>query len=265
MEAEKAGAPKGRAERAQVRGWWRPLALLGAVITIIVVGRLFGLDKKLLALREWIESLGAWGPVVFIFIYVGATIAALPGSVMTAIAGGIFGSVKGVIIVSIASTLGASSSFLIGRYFARDVVARWLQTKEKFRTLEQMTQEHGAVIVAFTRLLPIFPYNLLNYGLALTAVPFWTYVFWSWLCMLPATVLYVVGADAVTKAITKGEVPWVLVGVVAAAVVLIAVIARYARRKLHTGEEEGEMSDDQSPKSGDKPSTGDRTSGSASA
>jgi uncharacterized membrane protein YdjX (TVP38/TMEM64 family) len=140
--------------------------------------------------------------------------------------------VSGVILVSIAATLGASLAFLIARYFARDAAARWLSQKEKFRRLDQLTEEHGAVIVALTRLVPILPFNLLNYGFGLTRVPFWTYLFWSWLCMLPGTVLYVVGADVFTSGISQGKVPWVLIGALAGAGTILAILVRYAKGKL---------------------------------
>src|SRR3970040_1243770 len=65
----------------------------------------------------------------------------------------------------------------------------------------------GSVIVALTRLAPLFPFNLLNYGFGLTRIPFWTYVFWSYLCMLPGTILYVVGADAFTEGLAQGRGP----------------------------------------------------------
>ena len=95
-----------------------------------------------------------------------------------------------------------------------------------------MTERHGAIIVAIVRLIPLFPFDLLNYGFGLTRVPFRTYAFWSWLCMLPGTVLYIVGADAVTKAITPGGVPWLLILVVIATAALLALLVHYAYRIL---------------------------------
>jgi uncharacterized membrane protein YdjX (TVP38/TMEM64 family) len=91
-------------------------------------------------------------------------------------------------------------------------------------------------MVAVTRLVPLFPFNLLNYGFGLTKVPFWTYVGWSFLCMLPGTVLYVVGASAVTEAIAEGRVPWVLVAVLAVIAVIIAFLTRAARGRMREGE-----------------------------
>ena len=234
---ETAAAEEGTPEnKGKAQGLWRPVALIVAIIVIIVAAKVFGLGDRLGALRDWIQALGAWGPVVFVFLYAAAVVAALPGSALTVAAGALFGSALGVVVVSIASTLGASLSFLVGRYFARGAVAGWLSDKEKFRRLDRMTEEQGAIIVALTRLVPIFPFNLLNYGFGLTRVPFWTYVFWSWLCMLPGTVLYVVGADVVTKAVVQGRVPWLLVGALVAAAAVLAILVRHARRKLQEKE-----------------------------
>jgi uncharacterized membrane protein YdjX (TVP38/TMEM64 family) len=223
-------------KKGKAQGLWRPIALIAVIVAMLVAARVFGIGEYIGALRDWIQSLGSLGPVVFVLLYAVAVVAALPGSALTVAAGALFGSVQGVIVVSIASTLGASLSFLVGRYFAREAVASWLSDKEKFQKLDQLTEQQGAIIVAITRLVPIFPFNLLNYGFGLTRVPFWTYVFWSWLCMLPGTVLYVVGADVVTKAVVQGEVPWPLVAALVATAAILTVIVRQARRRLQDRE-----------------------------
>jgi len=213
---------------------------LAVVVALVALAPVLGLDRMVASVRDWISGLGAWAPVAFILVYIVATVAVLPGTPLTLAAGGLFGSVLGVVYVSIASTVGASLCFLIARYFARDSVARWLQKNEKFRRLDQLTEKHGAIIVALTRLVPLFPFNLLNFGFGLTKVRFWTYVFSSWLCMLPGTILYVVGADAVFKAIRTGEVPWLLAGVLAGVIVALAFIVRAARRTLAARERDAE-------------------------
>ena len=215
-----------------VRAWLRPALLLVAIVALLVLAHVFGLGHRLGELRGWIHSLGPWGPVAFVFLYAAAAVAAIPGSVLTIAAGALFGSVMGVIVVSVGSTLGASAAFLIARYFARDAIFRWLSRSEKLSKLDKLSEKHGAIIVAIMRLIPLFPFDLLNYGFGLTHVRFWTFVWWSWLCMLPGTILYVVGADAFTKGLQKGEVPWPLVGVLLATVVLVIVLVRYARRVL---------------------------------
>ncbi len=228
------GSPK-RANR-----WVRPAEFIVIVAAVIVFFRVSGLTDKLgkvEELREWLKGKGAWGPVIFMLLYIAGVVAAFPGGVLTIAAGALFGSLVGVILVSVASTAGVSLAFLIARYFLRDTAARWLSRKEKFRKLDRLTEEHGAVIVAITRLIPVFPFNLQNYGYGLTRVRFPTYVFWSWLCMLPGTIVYVVGTDAFVKAISGGQVPWLLIILLAVVVAILTLLIRHARRTLRSKEE----------------------------
>lgn len=208
------------------------MALLAVVIAIIVLSWAFGLDRRIAHVRAWIDSIGGWGPPVYILIYAGATVAALPGTVLTAAAGALFGSLVGVIVASIASTLGASLSFLIARYFAREAVEQWLGSSERFQRLDRLTEEHGQTVVALTRLVPLFPFNFLNYAFGLTRVSFWTYLFWSWLAMLPATIIYVAGTDAAIRAITERRLPWALLAATAAVAVMLWLLVRRAGRAL---------------------------------
>jgi uncharacterized membrane protein YdjX (TVP38/TMEM64 family) len=227
--------------------WWRPVLLLALVIALLVLARVLGLADRLGDLRDWIKSLGAAGSLVFILIYVVAVVAAVPAAPISVAAAALFGSVWGVIVINIGATLGASLAFLVGRYFARNAVVNWLGRNEKFRRLDALTEEHGAIIVALTRLVPIFPFNLLNYGFGLTRVPFWTYVFWTWLCIIPGTVLYVVGADAVLQGVAQGKVPWTLVLAFVAALIFLTILVRFAKRRLQAREQENATDPDSHP------------------
>jgi len=222
---------------SRTKGWWKPVLLLAVVVGVLVLASTFNIGERIAQLRGWIDSLGNLGLLVYTLIYIIAVVAAIPGSPITVLAGALFGSVLGVIVVSIGSTIGAGLAFLVGRYFARDAVARWLKDKEKFKKLDRLTEEHGSIIVAITRLVPVFPFNVLNYGYGLTRVKFWTYVFWSWLCMLPGTILYVVGADAVTKGLAQGRVPWALIGVAASVIIILTLLVRQARKQLQKKEQ----------------------------
>ncbi len=202
------------------------------VLSLIVFARIFGLGERLQELREWIAGMGSRGMAVYVGFYIIAVVAAVPGLPISIAAAALFGALQGVILVSIGSTLGASLAFLISRYLARDAVNRWLSANEKFQRLNRLTEEHGAIIVAITRLVPLFPFNLLNYGYGLTRIPFWTYVFWSWLCMLPGTIVYLVGTDALIRAATTGEIPWAVVGVFVAALAFVIAAVHFADRKL---------------------------------
>ena len=226
----------GKDREGKNRGLWRPILLIALIIAALVIARLLGLGERLGELQDWIESLGFWGNLAFVGIYIVAVVTGMPGGIITIAAGVLFGSVVGIILVSVGSTVGASLAFLIARYFARDAIARWLSNKEKFSHLDQLTEEHGAIIVAVTRLIPIFPFNLLNYGLGLTRVRFVTYVFWSWLCMLPGTIVYVVGTDAFAN-IAQGQIPWTLIGILVVVIVILIILGVFARRKLRDKEE----------------------------
>jgi len=228
------------------RNVWRPIIFIIMLCAAIILLRFLGVGERLADLRAWIAGLGSWGPLVFVLIYILAVILALPGSAITIAGAALFGSVWGVILVSIASTIGASIGFLISRYLARDFIVRKLADSEKFKKLDQLTREHGAIIVAITRLVPLFPFNFLNYGFGLTGVRFWTYVFWSWLCMLPGTILYVVGTDAIVSGLAEGKVPWPLVIVVLLAVIVLILLVRLARKKLSGGKQADALHRDES-------------------
>jgi uncharacterized membrane protein YdjX (TVP38/TMEM64 family) len=214
------------------RDWLKPVVFIVIIVTLFIIMNGIGFGENIQYLQDWITSLGLWGPIAFFVIYLGAVIATIPGTIFGVIAGALFGSVIGVILISISSTVGASITFLIARYFARDSVARWLSKNKMMNRLDKLTEEHGMILVGLTRLIPLFPFTLLNYGFGLTKVSFKTYVFWSWLCMLPGTIIVVVGTDAITQGLTQGRVPWLLVGVLAVTALIIVLITWYGRRQL---------------------------------
>lgn len=139
---------------------------------------------------QYIDRLGVIGAIVFIGIYIVATVAFLPGSVLTLGAGVVFGVVPGSLYVFVGATTGATLAFLTGRYLARDFVARRLAGSDRFRAIDQAVGEAGFQIVFLTRLSPVFPFNLLNYAYGLTQVKLQDYVLAS-VGMIPGTILYV--------------------------------------------------------------------------
>jgi uncharacterized membrane protein YdjX (TVP38/TMEM64 family) len=92
--------------------------------------------------------------------------------------------------------------------------------------------DHGPVVVGLSRLLPVIPFNMQNYAFGLTGVRFWTYMFWSWLCMLPGAVFTVTAGDTVARTLASGQVPWALIAVVGSTAVAIVALAAYAVLRL---------------------------------
>ncbi|MEA5577775.1 TVP38/TMEM64 family protein [Anabaena sp. UHCC 0451] len=139
---------------------------------------------------QWIDGLGAVGALAFILLYIIATVAFLPGSILTLGAGVVFGVVMGSLYVFIGATIGAAAAFLVGRYLARGWVAKKIADNHKFRAIDEAVGREGLKIVLLTRLSPIFPFNLLNYAYGVTGVSLKDYVLGS-IGMIPGTIMYV--------------------------------------------------------------------------
>ncbi|MBD2385918.1 TVP38/TMEM64 family protein [Cylindrospermum sp. FACHB-282] len=139
---------------------------------------------------QWIDSLGTAGAIAFIAIYIIATVAFLPGSILTLGSGVVFGVVWGSVYVFIGATLGATAAFLVGRYLARGWVANKIAGNKKFAAIDQAVGREGLKIVLLTRLSPIFPFNLLNYAFGITGVSLKDYFIGS-VGMIPGTIMYV--------------------------------------------------------------------------
>jgi len=216
------------------------VALVAAAVLLLVLGAYFEVPKYLRQALDWIDGIGAIGPIVFILLYIFVTVLFVPGSILTLGAGAVFGVVWGTIYVSIGSTLGATAAFIVGRYFMRDWVSRQIGKSERFSAVDEAIGNEGGKIIFLLRLSPVFPYNLSNYIYSLTKVNIGAYMLASWAGMLPGTVMYVyvgslieslaaLGADE--RARTTGE--WILyaVGLVATVAVTIYV-TRVARRAI---------------------------------
>ncbi|MBK8248653.1 MAG: TVP38/TMEM64 family protein [Gemmatimonadetes bacterium] len=155
---------------------------------LLAVGRSVG--GYVPAFAQWVNGLGALGPVVFIVGYVVATVAFIPGSLLTLAAGAIFGLARGTAFVFIAATAGATAAFLVSRYLARGLVEKRIAGNAKFASIDHAIASQGRRIVFLLRLSPVFPFNLLNYALGLTQVRLGDYALAS-VGMLPGTLLYV--------------------------------------------------------------------------
>jgi uncharacterized membrane protein YdjX (TVP38/TMEM64 family) len=191
-----------------------------------------GVGGYLLNFQDWMENMGVLAPVIFIILFSVATVAVVPGSWLTVVAGAAFGSVMGIVVVSIGATVGAALCFLITRYLARDCVTTWLSRNPKFRKIDDLTEQYGTLVVVLLRLIPLLPFAVVNYGLGVTKVSFRTYLLWSALAMIPGTVVFVGGADAVVEGLVSGEIPWGLLVIFLVTAGLLTFAGIYARRRL---------------------------------
>ncbi|MEX0936849.1 MAG: TVP38/TMEM64 family protein [Pirellulales bacterium] len=217
--------------------------LIIAVLAIAASGILLWLPQAndtLVAALQWIDSIGFWGPVLFVVIYIIGCVLFVPGSLLTIGAGMIFGLFVGTITVSIGSTLGAGAAFALARTVLRDWVDKATATMPRFQALDEAVGREGFKVALLTRLSPLFPFNLLNFAFGLTRVSFRDYMLASWIGMLPGAVLYVyigTAAKSLAEAMagkaqaTSAEQVVLVVGLVATALVMV-VLTRAAQKSL---------------------------------
>ncbi len=212
--------------------------VVAAAVLLLLLGRRLGAYVPEFA--RWIESLGFWGPVAFVTGYVAATIAFVPGSLLTLAAGALFGLGKGTLLVFTGATLGAAAAFLVARYLARGAVAKRVEGSPRFAAVDRAVGREGLKMVFLLRLSPVFPFNLLNYALGLTRVRFLDYLVAS-VGMLPGTFLYVyigkgigsLAALAVGVKVDSGSGGWIVLAVGLLATILVTtLVTRAARRAL---------------------------------
>lgn len=224
------------AANLQAGARWLKVLGFGLVVAVVIGAfALFDVQQMLKSALRWIEGLGPWAPVLFVMIYIVAAALLIPGSALTLGAGAAFGVVRGSVVVSIASTLAATVAFLLGRYYARDAIARKIEGNAKFAAIDAAVANEGWKIVLLTRLSPVFPYTLLNYAFGLTRVKPTHYVLASWIGMMPGTIMYVYLGSLVQAAGREGRTTgeWVLYGVGLLATVGVTLfVTRLARRAL---------------------------------
>ncbi len=231
-------APGGR------RSALKLVAAAAALVAFYLLARQTG--QYIPQFAAWVEGLGFWGPLVFIAGYALAVVAFVPCALLTLTGGAIFGLLEGTVYVFVAAVLGSAGAFLVARYLARGAVERRVRENPRFDAIDRAVGDQGLKIVFLLRLSPVFPFNLLNYGLGLSQVSFRDYLVAS-LGMIPGTLLYVyygklagdVAALAGGAAVEKDAAYYavLIVGLVAP-VVVTTFVTRLARRALKeaTGE-----------------------------
>ena len=219
---------------------WRKLAIALLVVTAgMVAAWRLGLFEMLTVdnvdrLNAWFDGLGWWAPVVFVLLWIAASVLFLPGLAITIAGGLVFGAVWGAVWTTVGANLGAIAAFLVGRYAARGMVEGMVEKNQALSKIDEGVKRQGWRMLMVTRLVPIFPFNVQNYVYGLTDIPLRTYVLVTLPCMLPATVAYNFAAGSVRTG-DFGKTLWYL-GVAAVFFVLLSLIPGWVRKRYGTGE-----------------------------
>jgi len=162
--------------------------LIAALLAGIAVVAVYRQQFSATALQSWMQDAGVAAPLVFMMLYAAATVLFLPGSFLTITGGALFGPVWGTFYSLTGATLGATLAFLVARYLASDWVAR--KAGGRLKQLIEGVETESWRFIAFVRLVPLFPFNLLNYALGLTRIKLSHFIVTSYICMLPGAIAF---------------------------------------------------------------------------
>ncbi len=177
----------------------RKLAVLAAVLALVALyftldlGRLFSLDtlKSQQAAIEAYRAANPWlSAAIFFVVYVAVTALSLPGAAIMTLAGGaVFGLLWGTLLVSFASSLGATLAFLAARFLARD----WVKARfgPRLAAIDRGVEKDGGFYLFTLRLVPAFPFFMINLVMGLTPMRAWTFYWVSQVGMFAGTIVYV--------------------------------------------------------------------------
>lgn len=222
------------------------LLLLGAFATACLT---LPMEKMLKDFLVWIDkNLGHWGPLVLAVAYIPLTVLAVPASILTLGGGYLFGLTVGFIADSIGSTAGATAAFLVGKTIGRSYVVSKLKDYPQFQAVAIAVQRSGFKIVLLLRLVPLLPFNMLNYLLSVTPVSIGEYILASWIGMMPITFAFVYVGTTIKDLsdVTHGwneisTTRWILLTIGSvASVVLMVLVTKVARKSLNKALEENE-------------------------
>ncbi|KAK2394070.1 TVP38/TMEM64 family membrane protein [Trifolium repens] len=171
---------------------FRITLLLLLLVAVIVACFTLPIEKMMKDFLIWVDrDLGRWGPLVLAVAYIPLTVLAVPASVLTLGGGYLFGLPLGFVADSIGATVGAGAAFLLGRTIGRPFVVSRLKDYPQFRSVAIAIRRSGFKIVLLLRLVPLLPFNMLNYLLSVTPVSLVEYMLASWLGMMPITLALV--------------------------------------------------------------------------
>lgn len=201
------------------------------------------------AIEAALGGLGAWTPAGFVLLFALATVLFVPGSLFGLAGGFLFGPVFGTLWNLLGATLGATLAFVAARYVASDWVAR--RAGERLQQLLAGVQAEGWRFVALMRLVPLAPFNLLNYALGLTRIRIAEYAVTTLICMVPGTAAYAwlghAGREAAAGEAAALRYGFIGLGLLAVALALPRLLGRLRatpvkwisaaelRRRLDTG------------------------------
>jgi uncharacterized membrane protein YdjX (TVP38/TMEM64 family) len=213
------------------------VAFVSALLAVFLLVRALPSDRLFDWVQQKNDQLGIWAPLVFILLFIAATVIFLPGWPLNVAAGVLFGPLLGGAITSIASTGAAAVSFAVGRYIAYQWVRRFVRRFPRFHAVyRELREANGWKVTAAVRLSHSLPFGLQNLLLGASPIRFVPYICTTWLISLPgiffvAYLGHLAGhIQRTPDALNAGYWPWVIRGVV---ILIAAVAVAYLGQFVH--------------------------------
>jgi uncharacterized membrane protein YdjX (TVP38/TMEM64 family) len=186
------------------KGKYKALILAAFVIGAIVLVRFTPVTDYLTAdsLGRFLDAAGVWAPLVFIAIYAVGVCLFIPGTLLTGLGAAIFGAYWGFVYVWFGAMIGASAAFIIGRTLGREFAASLIG--DKLRKYDDAIARNGFATVLYLRLV-YFPFTPMNFGMGLTRVRFWDYLFGTGLGILVGTFIFTFFIGTLKDVWTSGD------------------------------------------------------------
>jgi uncharacterized membrane protein YdjX (TVP38/TMEM64 family) len=173
-------------------------------------------------------------PLYYVILYIVCVIFALPGVMLTIFAGPIFGLWKGILLVLLGANIGCQITFFLSRLLGREVVTRFVKGEGVVEKLSKRIEKNGFLVILSLRLLPIFPFNIINYVSGLTSLRYRDYTVGTLLGMIPGTSVYVYLSYSATQI---KDNPWEL-GVALGLLLIFIVVLTFCKKKFKSLDED---------------------------
>lgn len=220
-------------------GWWKLVLAVVVIAGGALIAWKMGVFELLTMenvdkLDAWFDGMGLWAPLIFVLVWIAASVFFLPGLPVTIVGALVFGPVWGTVYSSVGATIGATAAFLVGRYAARGMVEGLIQKNKALRKIDDGVEQQGWRMLMITRLVPVFPFNAQNYVYGLTKISLPTYVIVSFICMLPGCTAF----NFMAGSIRTGEFGKALIYLATGAIVfvILSLVPGWIKKKYGTAE-----------------------------
>lgn len=203
---------------------------LAVAVGLLALSHHFNLQEKFNfeKLQAMIENAGPWGYFVFALSYLVSALIPFPATLLSTVSGALWGEYLGTLITVISATLASCVPFLIARFLGRGLIGKMIQKNQTAHRCDRFAGRNGFMAVLIMRLIPIFPWDVVNYATGLCGIKFRDYFLASLIGTIPASFTYNLIGSSLGQPVNKIKIILIIVFVL-----MIALTMIIAKRKKH--------------------------------